>query len=576
MRTRNQTRMQYVALSASLIVLMSASSNNSLAESVIKPVSSVSLNEAAPPWEARPDVNPEAYGEQQHTANLADNSSDALNVPLDVSEKPANEFAEYPPTEYSQPSTVHEPVSAPVETYSKSNTFNSTSDIAAWHAKRQQQLSARLGDVNNGVIDELKRRASSGDVDAQYQLGNRFQTGHQVKANIYQAIHWFTQAGNAGHGQSQYALALIYKERASTSADLAKSVSWAKKAAESGYVEAQYHLGMMYTNGEDIARDPGQAKYWLDQASQQGHVAAQIALLSDANNPQPNNLQQVAAIDIEKEREVKESEAPLTLDGAPQIPEIEAPVQQVSQAATIPLEPAPQVVELRQAATRITPAQEEPEEYIQVADITAPKSRIPENKKPVIEEARDVKPQKSIDPAPKTPAVDSDQKPAPIIDKVMKVDNSDKKVSEDAKSSSDISDDVRNVMQAAKQGDKEAQLILGALYEDGEGGLEQSYEEAMKWYELSANQGFAKAQYNIGLLYEDGKGTNQDYYEAAQWYKRAANNGFSEAQNNLGVLYIMGKGVMQDKNKAELMFRRAAEQGNKNAERNLSMLLSEK
>jgi TPR repeat protein len=565
--------MHYVALSASLIVLMSASSNNSLAANVIKPVSNVNLSEAAPPWEARPDVNPEAYSAQQSKDQSVDTSSDALNVPLVVPEQPDHEFADYPPTDYSQPTIAQspapqQPVVMPVQAYEKDHAVDTSSNIAAWHAKRQQQLSARLGDVNTGIIDALKRKASSGDIDAQYQLGNRFQTGHQVKANIYQAIHWFTQAGNAGHSQSQYALALIYKERASTSADLAKSVSWAKKAAESGYVEAQYHLGMMYTNGEDIARDPHQANYWLEKASQQGHVAAQIALLSEANNPQPANVQQMAAIDIEREREIKESDAPLTLDGAPQLPEVGVPVSPVSQAATMPMDPAPQVVELQQAATRITSGQDEPEEYIQVADITAPVSRPPETKLP------DIK--KPPQPVVNTPVVEPAPQPAPVIDKVMKVDNADQRASEAAKTASDISDDVRNVMQAAKQGDKEAQLILGAFYEDGEGGLEQSYQEAMKWYELSANQGFAKAQYNIGLLYEDGKGTNQDYYEAAQWYKRAANNGFSEAQNNLGVLYIMGKGVMQDKNKAELMFRRAAEQGNKNAERNLSMLLSEK
>jgi TPR repeat protein len=564
--------MQSMALSVSLIVLMSASSKTILAENVLKPVSNVSLNEAAPPWEARPDVNPESYSRQQSTNEPIDTSSDALNVPLDVPETSVTEisntsttdYSEYPPTEYSQTPVYQEPVTAPVDTYSKDETLNSSSDIASWHAKRQQRLSARLNDVNDGVIDELKRKASSGDVEAQYQLGNRFQTGQQVKANIYQAIHWFTQAGNAGHGQSQYTLALIYKERASSSADLAKSVAWAQKAAESGYVEAQYHLGMMYMNGEDISRDPMQAKHWLEQASQQGHVAAQIALLSEETHPQ-----QIANVDIERENEVKEAEAPLTLEGVPQLPEVAAPVQSASQASTLPLEPAPQVIELPQTATRITSGKGEPEEYIQVADITAPKSR--PLKKEAVNEVPALQ-QVQSKPLPESAPVNA----PPVIDKVMKVDSSDKKVSEDAKSSSQISDDVRNVMRAAKQGDKEAQLILGALYEDGEGGLEQSYEEAMKWYELSANQGFAKAQYNIGLLYEDGKGTNQDYYEAAQWYKRAANNGFSEAQNNLGVLYIMGKGVMQDKNKAELMFRRAAEQGNKNAERNLSMLLSEK
>ena len=37
-------------------------------------------------------------------------------------------------------------------------------------------------------------------------------------------------------------------------------------------------------------------------------------------------------------------------------------------------------------------------------------------------------------------------------------------------------------------------------------GTAQVFEEAMRWYELSARQGHAKAQFNIAFLYAYGQG----------------------------------------------------------------------
>ncbi|HPQ95256.1 MAG TPA: tetratricopeptide repeat protein, partial [Thiolinea sp.] len=128
------------------------------------------------------------------------------------------------------------------------------------------------------------------------------------------------------------------------------------------------------------------------------------------------------------------------------------------------------------------------------------------------------------------------------------------------------------VRQLAFRGDAAAQMMLGAMYEDGAYGMAQDAGKALEWYLKSARQGFIRAQHNLALLYEDGRGVEQDFRQAAIWYKKAADAGFSEAQNNLAVLYILGRGVEQDAGRAELLLQQAVAQGNENAVRNLTLL----
>ncbi len=50
---------------------------------------------------------------------------------------------------------------------------------------------------------------------------------------------------------------------------------------------------------------------------------------------------------------------------------------------------------------------------------------------------------------------------------------------------------------AADQGDADAQLNLGFMYDHGEG-VPQNYAEAVRWYRMAADQGNAIAQHNLG------------------------------------------------------------------------------
>ena len=73
----------------------------------------------------------------------------------------------------------------------------------------------------------------------------------------------------------------------------------------------------------------------------------------------------------------------------------------------------------------------------------------------------------------------------------------------------------QDLLEKAMSGDAESQYQLALCYRNGEG-VEQSNEEAAKWYRKAADQGHAEAQCNLGYCYENGYGVEQSYEEAAK------------------------------------------------------------
>ncbi len=98
-------------------------------------------------------------------------------------------------------------------------------------------------------------------------------------------------------------------------------------------------------------------------------------------------------------------------------------------------------------------------------------------------------------------------------------------------------DDALRIWQTlADQGDADAQINLGALYDNGKG-VSEDPATAVKWYRLAALQGNRQAQYYLGLMYAAGRGVPLDVSTAAEWYFKAAQQGLAGAQFKLGLLY---------------------------------------
>ncbi|HEX4136171.1 MAG TPA: tetratricopeptide repeat protein [Bryobacteraceae bacterium] len=88
---------------------------------------------------------------------------------------------------------------------------------------------------------------------------------------------------------------------------------------------------------------------------------------------------------------------------------------------------------------------------------------------------------------------------------------------------------VREVLPLAKEGNPAAQLYLCSLYVDG--AVPHDFKEAVKWCRSVAEQGQAQAQIQLGTIYEaGGDGVQADNTEAAKWYRLAAEQGNGEKE----------------------------------------------
>jgi TPR repeat protein len=108
----------------------------------------------------------------------------------------------------------------------------------------------------------------------------------------------------------------------------------------------------------------------------------------------------------------------------------------------------------------------------------------------------------------------------------------------------------------ARQGNADAQINLGIMYDYGKG-VAENPALAAHWYLRAAEQGHASAQFNLGQLYLQGKGVEQNTQLAIHWLQQAAHQDFAIAQYNLGVLYAEGKRMPVENNKAVKWFYQA-------------------
>lgn len=331
-------------------------------------------------------------------------------------------------------------------------------------------------------------------------------------------------AAQAGDANAQYRLAMLLRSSDNPQANIAQSIKWQQSAAEAGNAEAQYGLGLLYANGQYVASDSNKAREWFQKAADQGYVAARLAMLS-LNNGAP-------ALAIASSGRLRNAAAEEQLASAP------APTPTPAPPENVPPPASPDTEKLAALQLEAEPQPAAPAGLPSLTPKFAP----------------------TVAPA-------SRPEPVAMTASLQTPSNAG------ASSNMDMTGIEPAVLrQSAEAGDKQAQLMLGTMYEDGVGGLPSDLREAAYWYEQAARQDYPKAQYNLGLLYEDGRGVTQNFKQAAYWYDKAAKAGFSEAQNNLGVLFVLGNGVKKDPKRAAKLFTDSASQGNADAQRNLDML----
>ncbi len=155
-------------------------------------------------------------------------------------------------------------------------------------------------------FDDLVARAEDGDAEAQFQLGEFYDS--QAGVTFDEIAEWYMKAANRNHAQAQLALGLLYLECMPDEDYREQAQYWLEKAvqngcqdavkvlselgptdeytdnsdllveAEEGNPEAQFELGSMMYFGIGLNQRPSEGLSLIQMAAVAGHPDAQVLL----------------------------------------------------------------------------------------------------------------------------------------------------------------------------------------------------------------------------------------------------------------------------------------------------------
>jgi len=121
---------------------------------------------------------------------------------------------------------------------------------------------------------------------------------------------------------------------------------------------------------------------------------------------------------------------------------------------------------------------------------------------------------------------------------------------------------IKMLIEAARQGDSQAQFDLGWAYLSSECAHKRDPKVAANWISKSASRGHAGAQFNLGALYYTGTGVLIDHLRSYMWLSLSAYNDHTGASK---LAIFNRKGLTSSEIKmAKKMTRNCLESGYKN------------
>jgi hypothetical protein len=127
--------------------------------------------------------------------------------------------------------------------------------------------------------------------------------------------------------------------------------------------------------------------------------------------------------------------------------------------------------------------------------------------------------------------------------------------------SGDLAEARRWYQKAAAQNQPLAQLQLGRMIQNGQGGG-QSDDEALAWFLKAAHQGVAAAEDEAARIYVNGQGTTPvNLPEALKLFTQATDQGYVPSYSEIGLMYLHGEGTPVNAAKALTYFSLGSDAG---------------
>ena len=379
------------------------------------------------------------------------------------------------------------------------------------------------------------------------------------------ALRQFVELADAGDAEAQMQLGNLYREGTGVDRNAETAVQWYRQAAEHGHAEAQYRLGSMHLTGEGVFKDDVWAINWYRKAAQQGHQQAQqdLAAIYEKNGLTSPDWSQAAVaatqtVEVQTPEEWEQIDAPTA---APASDEEAAIESAKSHGIAVEYEPATDDAAAVADGAVIADSEEIEEQR--------PSTRAPEAAETVAEATAPSEPETEAQRSGvrgwfgKLFKKDAEETPASAASAETAVAAADPAPMEEGPAAGEDDDFPFGRAPPTKAGDIDA--AKSAL-------IEGDYEEAVRQLTPTARGGNSEAQTLLGALYQTGQGVEQNLSIAASLYSAAAQSGDPEAQFNLANMFLLGEGVVPDDERARYWYAQAAAQGHEGAQRNLSSL----
>lgn len=132
----------------------------------------------------------------------------------------------------------------------------------------------------DGLFDFQMKLAKDGNAEAQFKVGEMYESGFGVKQDKNEAEKWIKKAAAKGHETAGFKLLYWDVEKNGLKGENKAKVDELIKKADGGNAQAQYYVGKMHANGVGMKKNPDKAIGWLNKAAFAGVIEAEGALVT--------------------------------------------------------------------------------------------------------------------------------------------------------------------------------------------------------------------------------------------------------------------------------------------------------
>jgi len=169
----------------------------------------------------------------------------------------------------------------------------------------------------DGLFDFQMKLANKGNAEAEFKVGEMYETGFGVEQDMKEAESWIKKSASHGHETAGFKLLYWDLEKNGINDANKAKVDELNEKAKAGNEQAQYYVGKMYAHGVGVKKDPDAAIDWLGKSALVGVLAAERELVSVKEERQRETL--AKRREQEKQAELKQREKQLELERQQQL-----------------------------------------------------------------------------------------------------------------------------------------------------------------------------------------------------------------------------------------------------------------